>query len=379
MPEKYSYNEVKKIFENKGYSLLEKEYFNNRTRMKVEKDGYLGYITLDSFNSGKSFSICSKSNPYSIQNIQHYLSINNTGARILTDEYKSNSSKLKLQCECGNVFYRNWSDLCATTYAKCKECTIKERVSKRKANNQDIIKEFNQQGYQILSMDYKNIDSRILCKDSKGYIGYFSLHGLRMGHQLNPFNQPVLSKNYQIHNLNTYLLNNQRQLRVIDIVGKTNKFTSDVLKCVCPMCGKEFEMPKATFFFGKDCCFECVNIYSKYSVLVENWLKDNDLRYVREKKFIGCTDKTFLPFDFYVEQYNICIEVDGEGHYYPVQFNGMKKEKALQQFQITQRHDKIKDEFCKNQKIKLLRISYKEIKTNEYKNKLANIFKGGNL
>lgn len=379
MPVRYSLEEAKNKFKSKGFNLLEEDYTNNRTKLKVEKDGYIGLMNLDSLQSGKSFAICHKNNPYSIQNIQSYLDRNSTNAKILSDVYTNNSEKLKFQCKCGEIFYRSWSDLCATSYAKCPKCSIEERASKRRVKDTRVAKEFEACGYKILKMDYKNIDTRILCEDGKGYIGYFSLHGLRAKHEMNPFNQPDLLKDYKIHNLNNYLRLNNRKLKVLDIVGISDNLTTEILLCQCPKCGKQFEIAKATFFFGKDCCFKCANTFSHYSVIVENWLKDNNINFIREKKFKDCVDKISLPFDFYVEQNNVCIEVDGEGHFYPVNFKGTSDEKALSGFQKTKKHDKIKDEYCKNNGVRLVRISYIEIKNKTYKEKLANIFKGGNL
>ena len=51
------------------------------------------------------------------------------------------------------------------------------------------------------------------------------------------------------------------------------------------------------------------------------------------------------------------IEFDGKQHFEPNDFFGGQK-----QFEKQQHHDKIKTEYCRTNKIPLLRISYKEIK-----------------
>ena len=63
-----------------------------------------------------------------------------------------------------------------------------------------------------------------------------------------------------------------------------------------------------------------------------------------------------LRFDFYLNKYNTLIEFDGQQHFRPVDFfNGEEG------FRLTQLRDNIKNEYCKNNNIPLLRISYKEI------------------
>lgn len=60
-----------------------------------------------------------------------------------------------------------------------------------------------------------------------------------------------------------------------------------------------------------------------------------------------------LPFDFYLPEYNICIEYDGEQHNRSVKHFGGDKA-----FYTRIKHDNIKNEYCKNNGISLLRIPY---------------------
>lgn len=82
------------------------------------------------------------------------------------------------------------------------------------------------------------------------------------------------------------------------------------------------------------------------------------IEYKHQFSFIDCKDKRSLPFDFYLPKYNILIEYDGRQHYYPVNFGGISDEDALKNLEITQKHDKIKTEYCKTHHIPLIRIPY---------------------
>ena len=67
-----------------------------------------------------------------------------------------------------------------------------------------------------------------------------------------------------------------------------------------------------------------------------------------------------MPFDFYLPIYNICIEFDGIQHK-----NGWNhKSKILQEesFKIIKNNDNVKNNYCKDNNIELLRIPYSKIK-----------------
>lgn len=91
---------------------------------------------------------------------------------------------------------------------------------------------------------------------------------------------------------------------------------------------------------------------------------------MQEKRFKDCRNILPLPFDFYIPNKNLLIECDGEGHYFPCNFNQCSKEDGIKSFELTKHNDKIKDIYCKSKNIKLLRIPYWEFKTDKWKNKI---------
>ena len=100
---------------------------------------------------------------------------------------------------------------------------------------------------------------------------------------------------------------------------------------------------------------------SKGELLIENYLKENNISYITQKKFDDCIGKKKkLPFDFYLPDYNTLIEYDGRQHVEVVRFNGCSEELAKIGFESTQRNDLIKTNYCKANNIKLIRISYNE-------------------
>lgn len=97
---------------------------------------------------------------------------------------------------------------------------------------------------------------------------------------------------------------------------------------------------------------------SKGEKTIKQWLESHKIKYIPQKRFDDCKDIKILPFDFYLLDYNICIEYDGQQHYEPVDFAGKGLEHAQQKFIKTQYHDEIKNIYCKNNNIPLLRIPY---------------------
>lgn len=73
-----------------------------------------------------------------------------------------------------------------------------------------------------------------------------------------------------------------------------------------------------------------------------------------------------LPFDFYLPDFHVVIEADGEQHYFPVDFGGLGSEIANEQFHNNQKHDAIKTQYCKTNQLQLIRIPYWERDSLEY-------------
>jgi len=95
--------------------------------------------------------------------------------------------------------------------------------------------------------------------------------------------------------------------------------------------------------------------FSKGEIKIENFLKQNKINFINQKKFKECKNKYLLKFDFYLPNYNLCIEYDGKQHFESIPLFGGKKS-----FKKQQKRDQIKNEFCWNNNINLIRLSYKD-------------------
>ena len=115
---------------------------------------------------------------------------------------------------------------------------------------------------------------------------------------------------------------------------------------------------KSSDIFRLRGCPTCLHSKSSGEVAVENFLKENNYRYECQKFFEDCKNINYLLFDFYLPDYNICIEFQGTQHYQPIKRFG-----GIEEFEKVKERDQIKREYCRKNGIKLIEIKKKsEIK-----------------
>lgn len=109
--------------------------------------------------------------------------------------------------------------------------------------------------------------------------------------------------------------------------------------------------------------FEPINIYdvkrrfpSKYEAKIANMLEQDGIMFIPQYRFTECRDKKSLPFDFYLPEYDVLMEIQGQQHYEPIKFFGGEKE-----YLTRIRHDNIKCSFAKHNNLKLILIKYDEV------------------
>lgn len=106
---------------------------------------------------------------------------------------------------------------------------------------------------------------------------------------------------------------------------------------------------------------------SKNEILISNLLKNKNIDFIPQKYFEECKYIKKLYFDFYLPKYNICIEYDGKQHYENI-YN------SNQEFRKIQLRDNIKDTYCKDNNISLLRIRYDENVEEKINNFISKFF-----
>ena len=140
----------------------------------------------------------------------------------------------------------------------------------------------------------------------------------------------------------------------ISLIGRTSNEKKNIWECQCE-CGGIINRTTNELTSGNvKSCTQC-NFNSNGEYLISKILKELNIEYIPQKTFDTCKDIRKLPFDFYIPSYNCCIEYDGTTHYKANIYGGWNTEENVLK---TQKHDKIKTEWCKNNNIKLVRIPY---------------------
>lgn len=146
------------------------------------------------------------------------------------------------------------------------------------------------------------------------------------------------------------------EYKAIEFAGYNSN--GDVLyKFECLNCGAIFTAVASAVKHNDAFCPQCYISGSRPEQYIYNLLNKNNLYVEREKTFEDLRSQNKLRFDFYVNNSYI-IEYDGQQHFKPVTFGNISLNQANENLQITQEHDKVKNEYCKNNNIPLIRIPY---------------------
>lgn len=127
----------------------------------------------------------------------------------------------------------------------------------------------------------------------------------------------------------------------------------------CKKCKKQFKKTPNSLFSGTKCPI-CQK--SNGERLIEKFLNENNFEYKFQYRIKECRNKKPLPFDFAIfedkekTKLKCLIEFDGKQHFEVCDYFKMTQ----QDLERTQKHDKIKTDYCLQNNIKLIRIPYWE-------------------
>lgn len=173
-----------------------------------------------------------------------------------------------------------------------------------------------------------------------------------------------------------------------DLVGSEYILKSKYLGCdkyvtlLHNKCKKEFEVTPRNFLSNFTRCPVCAirkfPNKSKQVIKIENFLDTYDYKYKREVSINGCKNIRLLKFDYFLEDLNLYLEFDGNQHFKEIKMCG--RDKLLQY----NHNDLIKNNFCKENKINLLRLDNSNVFLledilNDIKNKRSTTIKKYNI
>ena len=131
---------------------------------------------------------------------------------------------------------------------------------------------------------------------------------------------------------------------------------SVIYKCQCD-CGENCYVSSTELRAKrKTSCDKCKESYGEIKIRL--LLEEHQIPYEKEKTFEDCvnpeTNKQYR-FDFYVNNEYI-VEFDGEQHFKPIEYFG-----GQEYFETCKARDKKKNDYCKENKIPIIRIPYTQL------------------
>lgn len=392
------------------------EYINATTKIRVQhnKCGRIFYIAPYSFiNNGNRCSDCSGKSKKNTEIFKKEIS------EIVGDEYtligeyfSSNKKTMMVHNICNKVWAVTPNNFLSGT--RCSNC-----FGKHKKNTKQIsieVSQLTKNEYEVIG-EYINSQTKIqfkhkVCNNNFDMVPSIFLWGTRCPHCFGTpkksteiFRQEVLDLVGAEYSVNGEYTSNREKISAIHnkcsheykvtpsmfLAGKrcpkcagnlkwsNEKFVSKVknlvgdeyifsevyidsghpLEVVHRDCARIFKTRPRDFLRGSRCPY--CHLDSKGELEIEKLLNNSRLTFKRQHRFNRCRDKNPLPFDFtiYNQSNNIIciIEYDGRQHFEAIEHWGGEKSLKLQQ-----KRDKIKNEYCKENNIPLLRIPYWEYK-----------------
>ena len=228
----------------------------------------------------------------------------NSESKLLSTEYIEAKSKLKLKCKCGKEFERTYDYIKHKGSMYCNKCScVNIKISK---SNKEILHKARLKPIEdVIDL----VDNQMKCK----FIKRYTKEGTR---------STVIVFECSKHGI------------------QEAYWTNLVKRKGCPLCNE----------YNKQ--------NSKGIISIGEWLNNNDLKFTKEMKFINCKDKRALPFDYYLVDKNVCIEFDGRQHFENAYFGNINKLNSDKNLIYTKKHDEIKNKYCLDNNIKLIRIPY---------------------
>lgn len=321
--------------------------------------GYLYYQTWNSIQNNKVPEKFHTSNKYTIHNIKLWLTLENIPLNLVSTVYKGTFEPLVWQClnnSCGQIFEQPFSVVLQKH--GCPYCKG-HRVGSTNClanTHPDLAKEWHPtKNGKLTPFDVTSGSHKMVwwqCEKGhewKNEVHFRIRNGCPYCSGRYPTKENNLLKYYpklcEEWNYNKNIKNPEEYL----------PFSTQKVWWKCHECGKEWIQKICYRTRNKSYgCLECNQ--SKGETKIREWLRLNNITYEVQKSFNNLlgTGGGFLSYDFYLPDYNLLIEYQGEQHEHFV--NGIHKSKK--DFERQKEHDKRKKEYALKNRFGFLEIWY---------------------
>ena len=359
---KFTYEEVKNMFKQRDYELVSKEYVNCETPLEYicNKHRNEGIQDIDfvHFKRGQGCRFCGKENKRSGREkpLEEY------GAKELTESKGMEFIKITRENSKLYIYYicprhrdvgiqRTTLEGMRRMKIGCTHC-----IGRHKTTESFRLEVFNINPNIKINGEYINASTPIECECLIDGIIWFPKPNALLNGQGCPECGRIAS------NKNSTKTNQEfvHQLGIVnpDVIPLQEYVQAKIpILVMCKKCGYKWQTTPDNLLRGGSCqnCSATNNEKKLEDILIR-------LGYhiERQKKYNDCRDRLPLPFDIYLLNQNILVEYDGEQHYMPVNFGGISNDEAEENLKKTQYHDAIKNKYCHQNNIPLIRVPYWE-------------------
>lgn len=278
---------------------------------------------------------------------------------ICLEQYINMKTKIKFKCNICNYIWNITPN--TILHHNCPNCNILKQSQDRIWTHEKFIiqlyKRYKNKYYPLEL--YKGSEQKIKFQCNEGHIFYSEPCELLSGKT----KCLICSKNEHRHKYEQKFLQKLYQIHKNNIIPLSNYIKAEQkIKCKCNICNYIWNASPHNLMQGTGCP-NCK--LSRGERIIKQFLINNNFIFIPQFKIKLCKDKKLLPFDFAIfktEQDKInkipwtLIEYDGQQHIYPHNF-GSRHKKAIDCLQYIQKHDNIKNQFCKDNNINLIRIN----------------------
>jgi thiol-disulfide isomerase/thioredoxin len=279
-----------------------------------------------------------------IYNLEFFkkLAISKNG-ECLSTEYIACDKKLKFKCSFGHIWETKPYYL-VNNNSWCPQCN---------KSHKDKIETFQkiaiENGGECLSTEYINAKNKLKFKCGKGHIWESTANDIKYSKVWCPY----CSNNAKLTIEEMQEIANKRGGKCL---SETYIDSHTKLLWECKH-GHQWMAKPCQIKNSNNWCPICKESLGERTI--SNYLKQNNILFEREKKFNDCKGKRqVLPFDFYLPEYSILIEFDGRQHYVPVNFYGCSNKQAQKTHIELIENDKLKNKYCIENNIQLIRIPH---------------------
>lgn len=267
--------------------------------------------------------------------------------------YINSRTKVKIICNEHGVFEQNPRG--HLVGQKCIKCFVKNRdfSSIRKSTQENFIeksKEVHGDRYDYSLVNYKNSQEEVEIICSK--------HGIfkqkPVYHINNKSNCPNCAMNIRHHKTRKSddFITKSKEVHgdKYDYSNVVYKNRRSNVEIICKKHG-HFSQTPGSHINGYGCNKCGINSIGENKLL--NIFESKKIKYLHQHTFDNCKNIRKLPFDFYLEEHNVCVEFHGKQHFEPIDYFG-----GILSFKKQLKSDLIKEKYCKENKISLI-ILYK--------------------